>query len=94
MHHPVKGEEIPAVMHLASRVHLDALVAGTGEEEGRIGFVAATRARDLRFVGVPKKTKDDVIAVLRGFELTEWGQTKLATSPQGGQSGTEAGTGR
>ena len=79
--HSVKGEGIPAVMYLTVKANLDALVAGTAEEDGRIGFVAATRARDLLVVAVPKKTGDDVIKKLQGFGLTEWGQTKLAAVP-------------
>lgn len=78
--HSVKGEGIPAVMYLTAKVHLDALVAGTGEEEGRIGFVAATRARDLLVLAIPKKTSVDVVKVLQGFGLAEWGQTKLAVA--------------
>lgn len=79
--HSVKGEGIPAVMYLAVKANLDALVAGTKEEDGRIGFVAATRARDLLVVAIPKKTSDDVIKALKGFGLTEWGQAKLAVVP-------------
>lgn len=78
--HSVKGEGIPAVMYLTAKVHLDALVAGTGEEEGRIGFVAATRARDLLVLAIPKKTSVDVVKVLQGFGLAEWGQAKLAVA--------------
>jgi hypothetical protein len=45
------------------------MVAGTRDEEGRIGFVAVTRARDLLVVGIPMKTGKDVVDVLvqRGF---------------------------
>ena len=76
--HSVKGEGIPAVMYLTAKGNLDALVAGTGDEEGRIGFVAATRAQDLLVVAIPKKTSEDVIKALRGYGLAEWGQAKLA----------------
>jgi superfamily I DNA/RNA helicase len=82
--HSVKGEGIPAVMYLTVKGTLDALVAGTGDEEGRIGFVAVTRAQDLLVVAIPKKTSENVVNALQGFGLAEWGQAKLAiatTSP-------------
>lgn len=79
--HSVKGEGIPVVMYLTQKANLDSLVAGTKEEDGRIGFVAATRARDLLVVAIPRKTGDDVIKALRGFGLAEWGQAKLAIVP-------------
>jgi superfamily I DNA/RNA helicase len=78
--HSFKGEGIPAVMYLTAKDNLDALVAGTEEEEGRIGFVAATRARDLLVIAIPKKTSDSVVNALQGFGLTEWGQNKLAVA--------------
>ena len=80
--HSVKGEGIPAVMYLTQKTNLDALVVGTTEENGRIGYVAATRARDLLVVAIPKKTGDDVIKALQGFGLTEWGQGKLPVVPK------------
>lgn len=78
--HSVKGEGIPAVMYITAKAHLDALVAGTGEEDGRIGFVAATRARDLLILAIPKKTGADVVKVLQGYGLTEWGHGKLTVA--------------
>jgi superfamily I DNA/RNA helicase len=86
--HSVKGEGIPAVMYLTQKPHLDALVAGTTEEDGRIGFVAATRAQDLLVIGIPKKTGDDVIKKLHGFGLSEWGQAKLEAVPPPGAEAT------
>ena len=82
--HSVKGAGIPAVMYLTQKANLDALVAGTTDEDGRIGFVAATRARDLLVVAIPKNTSDEVIEALQDFGLTEWGQTKLAVVPSPG----------
>lgn len=88
--HSVKGEGIPAVMYLTAKLHLDALVAGTGEEEGRIGFVAATRARDLLVVAIPKKTSVDVVKALQGHGLTEWGQAKLHVTATAGVAPVDA----
>jgi superfamily I DNA/RNA helicase len=70
--HSVKGEGIPAVMYLAKKKQVDALVAGTHDEEGRIGYVAATRARDLLVIAIPKATKPDVVNSLKGFGLTDF----------------------
>lgn len=67
--HSAKGEGIPAVLYLTTKKDLDAMVRGTGDEEGRIGFVAVTRARDLLVVGIPTNTGKEVVDVLvqRGF---------------------------
>lgn len=85
--HSAKGEGIPAVMYLTTKAHLDALVAGTGDEEGRIGFVAATRATDLLVIAVPEKTNEDVITSLQNLGLTEWGRTKFNAKPPGERAG-------
>ena len=78
--HSAKGEGIAAVMYLTAKKHLDALVGGTGHEEGRIGFVAATRARDLLVIAIPKQTGAEVIASMQGFGLAEWGQSTLSVT--------------
>jgi hypothetical protein len=52
--HDAKGESIPAVVYLARKADLEALVQGPFSEDGRIGYVAVTRAMDLLLVGVPK----------------------------------------
>ena len=79
--HSVKGEGIPAVMYLTQKANLDALIAGTTEEDGRIGFVAVTRARNLLVIAIPKKTSNDAIEALRTLGLTEWEQAKLTVVP-------------
>lgn len=67
--HSAKGEGIPAVLYLTTKKDLDSMVAGTADEEGRIGFVAVTRARNLIVIGIPANTGKDVVDVLvqRGF---------------------------
>ncbi|WP_316187393.1 MULTISPECIES: ATP-dependent helicase [unclassified Bradyrhizobium] len=52
--HQVKGESIEAVMYVANREQARALLDGTETEVGRIGYVAATRARDLFILAVPE----------------------------------------
>ena len=76
--HSAKGEGIPAVMYLTSKSHLDAMVAGTNTEDGRIGFVAATRARDLLVIAIPSSTAPESITSLESLGLADWDQTKMA----------------
>lgn len=63
--HQVKGESIGAVMYLAKKNHIEALLSGTGDEEGRIGYVAITRAKNLFWLAVPqsclKEFKDKLL---------------------------------
>ncbi|MCA1510152.1 MULTISPECIES: UvrD-helicase domain-containing protein [Bradyrhizobium] len=51
--HQVKGESIDAVMYIADKRQVRALLDGTGTELGRIGYVAVTRARNLMVLAVP-----------------------------------------
>lgn len=51
--HQVKGESLDAVLYLAAKEHVVALLAGVNTEVGRIGYVAVTRARNLLWLGVP-----------------------------------------
>ena len=44
---------ISAVLYVAKKGHVRALLDGTSSEEGRIGYVALTRARDLFVLAVP-----------------------------------------
>lgn len=52
--HRVKGESIDAVMYVTNKEHATALLNGTADELGRIGYVALTRARDLFVLAVPE----------------------------------------
>lgn len=52
--HQVKGESIDAVMYVAKKANIKALLSGTGDEEGRIGYVAITRAKNLFWLAVPQ----------------------------------------
>ncbi|WP_258195110.1 UvrD-helicase domain-containing protein [Pseudomonas japonica] len=51
--HQVKGESIDAVLYVATRANISALLAGTATEDGRIGYVALTRAKNLFWLAVP-----------------------------------------
>ncbi len=68
--HQAKGESLDAVLYLAKRDHANALLAGVDTEVGRIGYVAATRARNLFWIGVPANALEDLRPALlaRGFQ--------------------------
>jgi len=78
--HSAKGEGIPAVMYLTNKGDLEALVAGTDDEEGRIGFVAVTRSRELLVVAIPSATSNETIAKLTARGFTESGPAQLAAA--------------
>jgi superfamily I DNA/RNA helicase len=52
--HKVKGASLNAVLYVAKKGHVQALLDGTDSEDGRIGYVALTRARDLFVLAIPK----------------------------------------
>lgn len=54
--HKVKGESIDAVMYVCSKDHAEELLSGTATEDGRIGYVALTRARNLFVLAVPENS--------------------------------------
>jgi hypothetical protein len=68
--HQAKGESLDAVLYIANREHVNALLAGVDTEVGRIGYVAVTRARNLLWLGVPANALDDLRPALfaRGFQ--------------------------
>jgi hypothetical protein len=69
--HGVKGESLDAVLYLADKEHVKALVNGTGTELGRIGYVALTRARNLFWLGISKADADTYRAALTGHSFVE-----------------------
>ena len=52
--HQAKGESIDAVMYVADKAHIRAMLDGPTTENGRIGYVAVTRARNLFVLAVPE----------------------------------------
>jgi superfamily I DNA/RNA helicase len=70
--HRVKGEGIDAVLYIARKGDLDKMLAGTAAEDGRIGYVAVTRARDLLILGIPANTPNAVIIDLTTKGFSEW----------------------
>jgi superfamily I DNA/RNA helicase len=69
--HGVKGESLDAVLYLADKEHVKALVNGTGTELGRIGYVALTRARNLFWLGILKADADTYRTALTEHTFVE-----------------------
>lgn len=70
--HKVKGESIPAVLYVTNPKSLNSLLGGTGDEEGRIGYVAVTRAADLLILAVPKSIDKAKATALEQRGFIEW----------------------
>lgn len=68
--HQVKGESLDAVLYMATKPHVSALLGGGSTEDGRIGYVAVTRARDLLWLAVPATALKSLRADLqaKGFK--------------------------
>lgn len=69
--HGVKGESLDAVLYLADREHVKAMVGGTRAELGRIGYVALTRARDLFWIGMEEQDATAYREALLAHKLLE-----------------------
>jgi hypothetical protein len=70
--HQAKGESIDAVMYVLKSRDVKNVLAGPIHEEGRIGYVGLTRARDLLIVAVLDTTALPVIAQLKSKGLDVW----------------------
>jgi hypothetical protein len=64
------GASLDAVLYVTNKEHALALLDGVSTEVGRIGYVAATRARDLLWVAVPHSALKELRPMLlaRGFK--------------------------
>lgn len=68
--HKAKGESLDAVLYVATKEHVTEMLGGVTSELGRIGYVAATRARDLLWVAVPQSSLKELRPQLlaKGFK--------------------------
>lgn len=80
--HQVKGESLDAVLYMAGKDHVQALVAGVGSEVGRIGYVAVTRAKNLFWLGIPANAIKDLRA-----DLLALGFQELVAAPPAEKNG-------
>jgi superfamily I DNA/RNA helicase len=69
--HKAKGESLDAVLYVTLKEHAQALLDGVETEVGRIGYVAATRARDLLWVAVPHNSLKELRPALLARGLKE-----------------------
>ena len=69
--HQVKGESLDAVLYIAKKSHVQALIAGVDTEVGRIGYVAVTRAKDLFWLGVPASALGELRSPLTALGFRE-----------------------
>jgi hypothetical protein len=69
--HKSKGESLDAVLYITLKGHAQALLAGVDTEVGRIGYVAATRARDLLWIAVPDGSLEELRPALLAKGLME-----------------------
>ncbi|MGP3508670.1 UvrD-helicase domain-containing protein [Paracidovorax citrulli] len=67
--HQAKGESLDAVLYLCLKEHAQQLLSGVDTEGGRVGYVAATRARDLLWIGVPTTALEQLrpLFLAKGF---------------------------
>lgn len=71
--HQVKGESLDAVLYVAAKDHVLALLAGVDSEVGRIGYVAVTRARNLLWLAVPTNALKELRPALLASGFQEVG---------------------
>jgi hypothetical protein len=86
----VKGESLEAVLYVAKKGHVRALLDGTGTEEGRIGYVAVTRARNLFVLAVPETCLSEFEVELKAKGLQRAGLTTLISSDDANRELVEA----
>jgi len=70
--HQAKGQSIDAVLYLLRSSDVSKLLAGPVHEDGRIGYVGLTRARDLLVVALPNTTKAALIKRFRDAGFSDW----------------------
>lgn len=70
--HRAKGQSIDAVLYLLRSSDVSKLLAGPVHEDGRIGYVGLTRARDLLLVALPNTTNAKLIKRFRDAGFSDW----------------------
>ena len=70
--HMAKGESIAAVLYVARTTDVNSLLGGPGTEEGRIGYVAITRACDLLLLAVPATAPAVTVNALQDKGFKAW----------------------
>lgn len=78
--HQAKGESLDAVLYIATKEHVTAMLDGVASEVGRIGYVAVTRARDLLWLGVPANSLSELRTKLVAHGFQEIGTPAAPTA--------------
>lgn len=78
--HKVKGESLDALLFLAEKDHAEALLRGVDTELGRIGYVAATRARNLLWVAIPAAALPALRPILLAKGFVEAGEVSVSAA--------------
>jgi superfamily I DNA/RNA helicase len=86
--HQAKGESLDAVLYLTLKEHAVELLGGVSTEVGRIGYVAATRARDILWVAVPANALKELRPVLEAKGFQEVAGVDAVKSTSAGNSHT------
>lgn len=81
--HKAKGESLDAVLYITLKEHAQAFLDGVDTEVGRIGYVAATRARDLLWVAVPHNSLKELRPALlsRGLREVDISSAPMMATP-------------
>ena len=69
--HQAKGESLDGVLYVATKAHIESMLAGVETEDGRIGYVALTRAKDVFVLGVPNAAYNELKSRLEAIGLSE-----------------------
>lgn len=70
--HQAKGQSIDAVLYLLRPRDVAKVLAGPVNEEGRIGYVGLTRAKDLLVVAVPGTTQVKLLQQFKDAGFADW----------------------
>lgn len=81
--HQAKGESLDAVLYMTLKDHAEEMLGGVGTEVGRIGYVAATRARDLLWIAVPHTALKQLRPALQAKGFQEVGIAASAAAAPG-----------
>lgn len=69
--HQAKGESLDAVLYIAKKPHIEAMLNDENTELSRIGYVAVTRAKKLFLLAVPRSASKSLIPKLKKIGLKE-----------------------
>jgi len=69
--HQAKGESLDAVLYMATKKHVTSMLDGVASEDGRIGYVAVTRARNFLWLAIPANSLSELRPKLLEYGFQE-----------------------